>query len=293
MHHLSVAAIALASTLLPQHHGDHPPASPTPGVAISTERSSEAATRARMLDALLNRKVTIELEEVPARQAIKSLRDSLEINLIGRWRDDSTGRGMDPEARITLQLLDVPALDALEAILDQCAMGEPCTWQLRSSFVEVGTKERLAAPSAREMRRYDIQDMLLDPPMFENSAFGTGTIKRKGPEEIAAGVIVMIVDTIEPEAWKDAPAPPYEPGDGRQVSTPSAPNQPVTAPSRNLDPDEGQIRVVGQWATVHYWKGSLFVNAPDFVHRGIGGYVIPKPSPPQDAADPAGSVASP
>lgn len=31
----------------------------------------------------------------------------------------------------------------------------------------------------------------------------------------------------------------------------------------------------GNWATIRFYQGTLIINAPDFVHRQIGGYPYP------------------
>ena len=61
------------------------------------------------------------------------------------------------------------AVEVLELVLDQCSTIEACTWQLRSSFNEVGTKERLSVPAAQEVRIYAIDDLLYKPPRFDDA----------------------------------------------------------------------------------------------------------------------------
>jgi hypothetical protein len=135
-----------------------------------SQSQSRNVSKAQMLGALLYTDLTVQFDETPARDAINYLETFLGINIIGRFDDDRVGYGIDPEAPITLDVANRPALTVLEMILDQCSgqgFDEACTWQLRNGFVEVGTKERLNA--AREVRYYPIRDLLFQPPYFDNA----------------------------------------------------------------------------------------------------------------------------
>jgi hypothetical protein len=233
-----------------------------------------------MLGILLFCNLTVRFDETPARPAIKELGKVLGINIVGRYNDDPTGHGLEPNAPITFEAESMPALDVLEAVLDQCTLGEDCTWQLRNSFVEVGTKRRLAVRGARELRTYPIRDLLLEAPYFAGPGLGGvlsggGFVDRKRPDDIAIELLDLIVDTVEPEAWEPAPVEepqedptpivrPGGPGDGGKTASP-------LPAAGGADPDAAKFRRHGQWATVRYWRGTLIVNAPGFVHRQLGG----------------------
>ena len=261
----------------------------TPPV-VTTSRSASAPgsveeRQGRMLGVLLYTHLTVSFEETPARSAIKALRAALGINIIGRFNNDSTGHGIDPEAPITFDVADMPAIDVLEAILDQCTLTEDCTWQLRNSFVEVGTKRRLANPGAWEVRTYPVKDLLLEPPYFAGpgaSALGGLTASaftsRQLPGDLAVQLLDLIVDMVEPEAW-EPPQPSSSDDESTPVLAPGVPAPDPTAPSVGGNRDEREkYRRRGKWAAMRYWQGSLIVRAPDFVHRGLGG--TPKPIRP-------------
>jgi hypothetical protein len=186
---------------------------------------------------------------------------------VGRYRDDRFAQGIDPGTPVTLDASDEPALTVIELLLDQCATDDPCTWQLRDGYVEVGTKDRLGAASARETRCYPLRDLLSEPLHFDNApqldiaaalsqagSYGGGGTGGGGmgggggglifgqpdeppdravEQELADQIILLITQSVEPEAW----------------------------------PDNG-----GEWASIHYFCGTLIIRAPDFVHRQIGGY---------------------
>ena len=114
-------------------------------IAAQNNNTSKAA----MLGALLYTDITVQFQDTPGREAINYLQTALGINLVGRYNDDRTGIGLDPEAPVTLNAVNQPAITVLEMVLDQASGDEPATWQLRDGYVEVGTKERLNGAGAR------------------------------------------------------------------------------------------------------------------------------------------------
>lgn len=233
---------------------------------------SQQAEHAHILSVLLYQDVSVPFNETPARDAINYLQTVLGINIVARWNDDRAGHGLDPHALITLEDRAMPALTVLERLLEQAGDPEPTTWQLRDGMLEVGTKERLAAPSAREIRFYPIRDLLFELPVFDNApqfdlnqaleqgnpggggggagggGGGGGQLfenpqdepQRVREEERAQEIINLIMENVEPDAW---------------------------------------VALGGEWATIRYFQGQLIIRAPDFVHRQIGGYPFaPRPS---------------
>ena len=154
-------------------------ASPALGQSLSErinyvmQQRAEAQTRSmtmgQMLSVLTYTDITVSFLETPARETFNYLQTVLGIPIIGRYTDDKVGHGIDPDTPITLDVVDKPALTVLELVLDQCEEFESTTWQLRNGFVEVGTKERLSAPAAREIKYYPIRDLLFEPPYFDNA----------------------------------------------------------------------------------------------------------------------------
>ncbi|MHC4383859.1 MAG: hypothetical protein ACYS0J_13635, partial [Planctomycetota bacterium] len=134
-----------------------------------SQAQARGTSKAHLLSVLMYTDITVSFQETPAREAFNYLQTLLGIHIVGRFSDDRIGFGIDPETPITLDVVDRPALTVLELVLDQCQEFEPCTWQLREGFVEVGTKERLSLPGAREIKYYPIRDLLFEPPMFDNA----------------------------------------------------------------------------------------------------------------------------
>ena len=246
--------------------------------AIQEKRAEkQKASKIKMLQVLLYEQLTVTFDRTPARDVFDYLKIALDVNLIARYSDDTIGHGIDPDTRITLSADSVPVLELLELILEQCSTVDECTWQLRKSFIEVGTKERLSVPAAREIRWYPVDEMLFEAPDFNdsislrledafpyNSGFGGGyaggflnggrgyggsiQISPAGAgsggsaKQRVQSLINLIVELVEPQAWTN----------------------------------NG-----GDWASIRYRDGALVVNAPPYIHRKIVGYPrVPPPKAP-------------
>jgi hypothetical protein len=281
------AAILLGSAALGQDSpGPDGPADESPQPKPHAVRSPEDgdAVIARLYGALLYTQVSVGFDQTPARKAINELRAALGVPLIGRYRDDQLGYGLDPASPITLHMTKVPALDVLKEILAQCEQdaGE-CTWQIRKGFIEASTKTRLSVPAAREMRTYYIADVIMDIPRRVGE-------ERKRREQIALDVIQEVVENVEPDAWDYGQVDYYDPEDlaVRYATAPEsretgggdgeAGGEPDAAAAR---PEPPLRRYVSprKIAIIRYWRDLLIIHAPDYIHREIGGYPDPIPPP--------------
>jgi uncharacterized membrane protein YgcG len=238
-------------------------------------------TKAAMIGALLYTDVTVKFEDTPARDAINHLASVLNISIVGRFSDDRTGIGIDPDAKINLDVANKPALTVLEMLLAQCEDLDACTWQLRDGFVEVGTKERLSAASAREIRYYPIRDLLFEPPMFDNApalnlssaleqggqggqggggggggGFGGGGGGGRGGGGGGGGGGGIFSDPDE---------------EGERATEEERVQQIIDLITETIEPEAWES-AGGEWASIRFYQGVLIVRAPDFIHRQLGGY---------------------
>lgn len=209
--------------------------------------------------ALVLTRVDVELDAARLSAALKALGRAARVNVLALYRTRSDGAGLDGTAPVTLSLENVTAQEALEAILAAATGMVDSTWQIRGNLVECGPKLMLAEASRRETRVYDIADVRFEAPYYAPSgpADPNADRHRRLPKEISADFARLIMNNVEPDAWRE---PDPQPG--------AAPT-----PSSNLDGEgRNEIFVRGQWASLHL-KGDtlLVVNAPDFIHRQIGG----------------------
>jgi uncharacterized membrane protein YgcG len=246
-----------------------------------------ATTKGQMLGTLLYTDLSVTFTDTPAREAINYIATSTGLSIIGRYSDDRVGEGIDPEATINLNVSDRPALTILEMVLDQCADEvSECTWQLRDGFLEVGTKERLAAKSAQEIRYYPIRDLLFEPPRYDNAPSldlesalsqsdnasgggfgggggggggigGGGGRGGGGGGSGSGGSGGSLFDDPEEEP--------------EMMTEQERADIIIDLIQEIVEPD-GWVDNGGDWGTVRYHQGTLIIRAPDFMHRQIGGY---------------------
>ena len=238
----------------------------------AAQMTKELSPKSKLLQALLYHMLTVSFDQTPAREVFDHLGTTLGINLIAFYSDDTIGHGIDPQTPITLSAENMYAVEVLELVLEQCAAIEACTWQLRNSFLEVGTKDRLSSPSAREVRVYRIDELIFEPRRFTNAprvginhlypGYGGGYYGGYGgsigptvvtptndrrKSQRAQEIVNLIIDTIEPNAW---------------------------------------AQTGGEWASIRYRDGALVVNAPDYIHRQINGYPHVPPPKAKSQEDP-------
>jgi len=249
----------------------------------------ENADKAVMLGRLLYTDITVDFEETPARSTIEYLRTALGINIIGRWNDDRTGFGMDPDTPITVSVRDRPAINVLELILEQAGadVGEETTWQLRRGFVEVGTKDRLGSRSARETRYYPIRDLLFEVPNFDNapdfdldSALGQGEQGQGGGGGRGGGGGGGGIGGGGGggggggSGGSGGSGSLFGGGASGDIDRMSQADKAELIQDliRDLVEPDAWEEFGGDQARMRYFEGTLIITAPDYVHRGINGY---------------------
>lgn len=267
----------------------------------------ELSPRERVLQKLYYTDLTVDFDGTRAQDAFNFFENALGVNVTVRFLDEQHLSGIDPETPITLDVENANALDVLEMMLDQCAVDEPCTWQLRSSFLEVGTKERLAGEGAQEIRVYPVGDLLYEAPDFYGAppllledvyresylygpyGYGYGGFGWGG---YGGGVLPGGFEPsmrgrgrLQTGAFTD-----YDAGyrDTRREETDSREDNAaelIDTITTMIEPDMW-TRNGGSGASLRIVEENiLVVRAPDFIHRQIGGY--PKvPSPAQTARPP-------
>lgn len=285
-------AIQLRSWASDQSSGDTPGA--TPGQPRAPRNRAGDDPDAIVLGRLLYGQLDVLCEDAPLRSVLSAFAQALDVNVVAFYASpDRTPPRPGVRARepIDLELRDVDARSALEAIAAQA--GHDVTWQIHRGILEFGPREALARESGRRIQVYEIADLGLQPPNFvPPKDLGIGLAPMSGPGEktdrlrpadVIADLVRMISEQCEPQAFEPAPEPDpsdaLEGGGRRPAPLHTAPSGTSRNPrkgvnttaTRNLDPDLGPVFVRGQWATIHVKHTTLVVNAPDFVHRAIGG----------------------
>ena len=254
------------------------------------EIKSEYDELQRMLGRLMYTRVTVRWDGVPIGEALAQLRNSIGVPVIPRYNKDEDDSGLNPDFKIYANVMDTPVLDLIEVVVQQASDVQPVTWQIRKGFVEVGTKKRLARKAAMERRLYDVSQLLKQPPSF--GVFNKVSSRKDVSDQydVTKELYDAMSSMIEPghwyivpqregsssgqaqrSDWRDFDKGFIHPGSHHDAR--AGQNGETDLPSEIFGPSHEDV-----WVTVHRFKGRMIVNAPDFIHRQIGGY--PKPIPP-------------
>ncbi len=207
----------------------------------------------------LSKPITVNLQDERLEDVIQFLATVSDTTVDALWVTDRSMTGLDRDARVSVTAREIPVLSVLERVLQRVEQEfDGNSWALtEDGILEVGPKSRLNRRT--ELKIYDIQDLLFEIPSYSEAPEldidqatqqGTGggggggsggifsdddddEVERPDSEEQALELIDIIIETIEPEQWRD----------------------------------NG-----GDAATIRFYRGTLIVRAPDYIHRQLGGY---------------------
>ena len=300
---IALSSLCMATPALAQNMNDRLTA------VAASQQSAGAETKARLLGGLLYMDgfkaeagqpmvdVVMALVEDMNKRGIKT---SILVEAGEEMKERVAAALPDDGERMWETTISGTAIEVLKAVLIECsddpAADTAWTWQLSRNAVQVGPKNILW--NRREVKMYNIKDLLFKAPQWTNApdfnlnssiqqggqggggggqgggggGFGGGGQggggvfggKGEDPEELtddekADKLKEVIVTFVEPVAWEDGEGGPCK---------------------------------------IQFYEGMFIVNAPDFVHRALGGYsfapVVPaRSAAPAKAADAPRASAEP
>ena len=171
------------------------------------------------------------------------------------WLDQRTGTGLDPEALVSISVERTPAITMLERVLAkvQDDFGGGNNWQMAEwGAMQVGPTSRLNRFNRVEI--YDINDLLLVLPEY--------------PE-------VPQIDL--QQALQSGQGGGGQSPFGGDEGDNDLDERPIEERAEDIislieDLVEPDHWIENQRASIRYFKGTIIVRAPDYVHRGIVGY---------------------
>ena len=199
----------------------------------------------------------VNLQDRPLRDAIKWYTTFTGVPVVINWRAMEQA-GVDPETEVTIRLTNVPAQDLLTLILRMGAPDARLLYETTPWYVQVMTRPQ--ANEQRVTRVYDVADLLMEVPHFDNApefdlnnalsntnsggSNGRSGGSNQGPfadrertkepvrtrSERGEDLAQLVRDTIEPDVWD----------------------------------------TMGGQSTIKYFNGRLIVSAPRYVHAQIG-----------------------
>ena len=277
-------------------HAATPPAKPsTPAAPTSSPASAPTAPAAPVelltaeqdiLFALMHTEVSIDFDETPAKDALKFIQEAAGVQMLARWLTEKNTSGMDPQELITVKLQKVCALDALETVLGELSTEHSCTWQLRSGFLEAGTKDNLSRRGTRKTKLYPIKDLLYEVPYFDNAPnFNIDAALNQGGGGSGGGGGGSGGGNMGGGGGFGGGGGGGSGGGGGNLFGNGGPS-----PARATDSAKAMrlIELIkslvepeaweNDWAFIDYTHECLVVRAPDYVHRALGGYSFLPPS---------------
>ncbi|MFI4883470.1 MAG: hypothetical protein ACIAQU_12890 [Phycisphaerales bacterium JB064] len=209
----------------------------------------ERVTLSRMM-----KPITADFQEQSLRDVMNYLVQQTGAQLEIFWMDDRTGQGLDPEQLITLKVENQPAITVLERVLTKAedAFGGGNNWQMTEwGEMQVGPTSRLNRFNRTEI--YDVNDLLLVLPEY--------------PEVPQ----LDLQQALQSSQGGGSQSPFQDSGDN------DVEEEPIEDRAQDIIDLIQDLVEPDQWientrASIRYFKGTIIVRAPDYVHRGIVGY---------------------
>lgn len=239
-------------------------ASPAFGQAAGQGTASRSGVPQRDTLRALMKKMSVDFTEKRLEDVMTFLKESTNADIEPLWMDEKYPDGLDKEKIITVKADNMTVLSILEKVLEKAHpdSGGEATWQMsETGTFQCGPRDRLN--KYRRVQIYDINDLLMEVPDYRDvpqidlqqalqaSQGGGGgggggqspfrdqggrndqNQRQQERSEQADQLATLIRELVEPEQWVD----------------------------------NG-----GSGGSIRYYNGTLIVNAPDYMHRGINGY---------------------
>jgi len=208
----------------------------------------------------LMRPITVDFQEKRVEDVIAFVRDFSGAELEPLWIDDQNPVGLDKDKIISVKVENGTVLSLIDKVLEK-ARGDAgeLAWQMtETGAMQIGPKERLN--KYRRVEIYDVNDLLQEVPdhpdvpridlqqalqaaqgggggggqsPFKEENQQTQQQRQADRQQKAEELTKILTELVEPEQWVD----------------------------------NG-----GSGGTIRYYRGTVIVNAPDYMHRGINGY---------------------
>ncbi|MEQ9095816.1 MAG: hypothetical protein RIE32_06085 [Phycisphaerales bacterium] len=252
----TVSAVGLASLLATPSLAQQSPVSapPSTGEAGAPAQSTAGVRPERVTLARMMTPLTASFEAQPLRDVMNYIVQQTGANLEIFWLDQRTGTGLDPEQTITLKFENLPAITVLERVLAKAedAFGSGNNWQMTEwGEVQVGPTTRLNRYNRTEI--YDINDLLLVLPEYPDVP------------------TIDLQQALQSSQGGGGQSPFQDQGDNELEEQPleERAEEIISLIEDLVEPDHW---IENSRASIRFFKGTLIVRAPDYVHRGIVGY---------------------
>lgn len=234
------------------------PAKAMPEAGVTKLVSSGNPSRDTM--ARLTRPITIDVTESRLEDVIRFISEFTGADIEPAWTTDRA-EGLDKEHLITVSIKNLPALTAIEQVLAKAQRDfQENTWQLSSyGALEIGPKDVLN--KSRRLVIYSINDLLITIPNYINQ-----------PQIDLSAVLSASQGGGGGQSPFTGTGDDGENEDLKKTRTEKA-NDLITLITTFVETNQW-VDNGGEAGTIKYFNGNLLINAPDYIHRQIGGYAF-------------------
>ncbi|MFA6046147.1 MAG: hypothetical protein WC718_14280 [Phycisphaerales bacterium] len=207
------------------------------------------------------RPISIEFTDTRLEDVMKFIQEVTQADIEVMWLDDRNTSGLDKEITVTMKADKVSGLTLLERVLEKATTehtgSSAATWQMSpSGTMQVGTKDRLN--KFKRVQLYPIKDLILEVPNHTNAPeFDLQQVLQSASQRGGGG---------GRSPFKDA-----NNNNTNRRSDEDKTNELVTIITSLVEPDQW-VEQGGDGGSIRAFQGSLIVNAPDYMHRGVDGY---------------------
>jgi hypothetical protein len=257
-----VSVLAQSAPPAPAPGSTQAPAAAAPAAPAQTQTRVVRSSGIPQRDTLLRlmKPITIDFNDTRLEDAIRFLTDVTGADIEPLWLDDRSTSGMNKDSALTFSVKNATALDVIDRILEKIPADElglgGGAWQMSNTgAIQIGPKERLNRFKRVEI--YPIRDLLIDLPDYTNAPnFDLNSVLQQGSQGGGGGG-----------------QSPFEENDqelDRRTLEERA-NELVDILTQLVETEQW-VQNGGDGGTMRVWRDSLIVNAPDYMHRGLGGY---------------------
>ena len=213
--------------------------------------------------------VSVNFSRNSIQQVVNYMKTVTEVEIYADWRA-LEGIGIRPEDEVTLELGRVPAEVALRRVLEQLGdrLDRP-QFGIEDGMVVITTEDTLRKRMVTLV--YDIRDLLLEVPYFDNAPdFDLGDKVTGGPASNGGSVsgLAVEVDRERAEVFsRDSNAS----GKTRRQSRDQLVDEIVQIIQDVVDPEQGWYDTSGQGGKIQELNGNLIITNTPRNHRAIEG----------------------
>jgi hypothetical protein len=218
-----------------------------------TQPKPAAATVAQVMKKMSATIDKVDIQNATTKEAFKWWSDTTGVKILIDW-DAMAAEGVTPTAPVNLELREVPAGVVLGLIMQKASPDTDLIYQVTPWYVQIMTKKQ--ANKFNVLKVYEVGDLVHDASV--GPAPGVGLMAwspRSVPGVSAYGPTVVGTVDVK-QSWAGAKS---NQGMGEELAD---------VIKSQIEPEVWQDK--GGKATIRFFRGTLVVSAPEYVHAQIG-----------------------